>query len=258
MSSPTVSFNGVDLASRVPGLSILSTNPYRIPGRSIQNDKLANADKSVNAAAYWQEKKINVRIIIGRNTRALFEDSLDALTAILQAENATLLFNFGSSTRQWTATLANISVQEVLGGLGEIELEFQCSDPLGYDVASTPLITSAYSGSTSTDSFVIGGSFAWQAPIITITLTAITGGTDKTITVGNPATGQQISIFGTWVNNDVIVIDCQNKTVKVNGVDVDFDGAIPEWQPGAGTMSYSDDLTTRVHSHSAIYYKRYL
>lgn len=258
MSAPTVSFNGSDLASSVSGLRVIQTDPFRIPDRDIDSGVIANDDKSFISAAYFQKKKINVIVQIVRNDRDSFEASMDQLVNILQAVNATLAFSYNSGTRQWTATMSSIKVSDQQGGSGEIDIEFQCTDPLGYDNASTTLVSSSRTGRSSTDNFIVGGTFAWQAPVITITLTNVTGGSSKTIQIGNPATGQTVQITRTWATNDVIEIDVRNKTVKVNGTEVDFSGGIPEWAPGSGAMDYTDDMTTATHQHSVIYYKRYL
>lgn len=258
MASPSVTFNGSNLATTVSGLMVIKTNPYRTPSRELSGGALASTNKSVVSAAYYKEKKINVVVQIARNTRELLEDSLDQLYTILQAREATLSFNYGSTTRQWTATVSNIGIDEAQGGLTKVDIEFQCSDPLGYATSSTTLVSSSRTGRSSTDSFIVAGSFAWQAPIITITLTNVSGGDGKTVIISNPATSQQVSITRTWSSGDVIVIDAQAGTVKVNGTNVSFVGAIPYWAPGSGSMGYSDTLTGATHAHSVIYYKRYL
>lgn len=258
MTAISVTFDGYNLASSVTGLRVVRTDPFRAPDREANSFPIANANKSKTSAAYFRKKKINVSVEIGRNDRDLFEASLDQLYTILQTREATLQFNYANSYRKWTATLSNISIDDPQGGLGNVELEFTCSDPMGYDTSSTTIINSSRTGRTSTDNFVLGGTFKYQAPVITITLTNVTGGTNKTVSIGNPATGQQVDITRNWATNDVIVIDCVADSVKVNGSDVDFDGGIPKWAPGAGSMSYTDNLTTATHQHSGIHYRRYL
>ena len=94
-----------------------------------------------------------------------------------------------------------------------------------------------------------------QYPVITITLTAVTGGSAASIFVGNNGTGQQLTITRTWSASDVLVIDTFNRTVKVNNVEVDFGGHSPLFAPGAGTLGYVDTFTTRTFTISAVYAK---
>lgn len=258
MSKPTASFNGYDLASTVTGLIIVNTNPYRMPNRDLTIGKIANTDKSVTSAVFFKDKKINIGAVISRDTRELLEASLDQLNLVLQDREKALVFSYGSATRKWTATLSNISLSNVAGGYAELDIEFQCSDPMGFDVNSTNLFSVSRSGASSTDTFTVGGTAQWQQPIITLTLTSVTDGSSKIVTIGNSNTGQAISITRTWASGDVLVIDSQAKTVKVNGAEVAFTGAIPEWNPGAGSIDYSDTFTARIMSLSGIYYKRYM
>ena len=117
MSKPTVSFNALDLATVVPGLIITGTTPYRFPNRAVTNLVLANADKSVTPSAYLQNKKINVFIEIGQNTRELLDAAIDILNTTLYGIEKALVISTAAATRSWTATLSNMSISDALGGL---------------------------------------------------------------------------------------------------------------------------------------------
>lgn len=262
MASRTVSFNGNDLALSVPGLMITSVLPNRFPNRTLNSNQVANSDKSVMNAAYYKDKKINVLAEIGRDTRQLLDASIDILYGILQVAEAALNADVGLGTRTWTATLDNVTISDQAGGHCSLDIEFQCSTPFGQDTTSTQLFDTSLTGATSNTPFVVGGTAYWQQPQITITLSALTGGTNKVVTVGNTSIGQAVSITRTWTAGDVIVIDSILKKVTVNGVEVAFTGAIPEWQGGitplAGSMDYSDTLTTRTRRMVGLYFKRYV
>lgn len=260
MSKPTANFNGNDLASVVPGLMVVATNPYRLGNRQLSTSVLANADRSTTPSAFWTDKKLNVTVEIGRNTRELLDDSIDLLYYYLRELEAPLILSWSTTTRQWNATLANIAFSDVQGGHAVLDIEFEVSDPLGIDVNSTQLFSTALTGATSTTSLgLVGGTAKWQRPVITITISALTGGTAKTVSVGNSNTGQQVNITRTWTAGDILVIDSKLKKVTVNGTEVAFTGAIPEWQSGqVGSMDYSDNLTTRTRSMVGVYYKRYI
>lgn len=258
MSRPTASFDGIDFASAVPGLSIVRTDPYRYPNRILNTSVVATGDKSVTPSAYLKDKKLNVGVEIGVNTRELLDASIDALYAFLQGREKALVLSYGTGTRQWYATLANVGISEVQGGHAILDIEFEVSDPAGSDVNSTSLFSTVLTGSSSTTSFIVGGTAPWQKPVVTITLSALTGGTNKAITVGNPANGQTLVITRNWTAGDILVIGSKQEPVTVNSTEVSFAGAIPEWAPGTGSMSYSDDLTTRTRTMTGVYYKRYV
>ncbi len=258
MSAPTVNFNGNDFAATVPYLRVIGTDPGRFPARDLNTNQIASVNKSVTASAYFKERKINVQVEIGAPDRATLESSIDTLEAFLQTREAPLIFVQSGANRKYTATLANVSITDTQGGWAALDLEFECADPYGYDPSTSPLSDTSRSGASSTESFVCGGTAEFQSPIITITLSALTGGTAKTITITTPATLQAIVVTRNWTAADVLVIDCQARTVKVNGTEVAFSGAFPEWAPGAGTVSYLDTLTTRIRNFNMVHYRRYL
>jgi len=257
MTRPTVSFNGKDFATYVTGLIVIGRDPYRAANRVVNNSPLAGSNKSVTTSAWFTGNKMNIKVEIGRNTRELLDDSIDQLRALLHPREAALVTNYGSSSRQWTATYSNYSVSEVEGGHATIEIEFICSDPYGYAVTPTTLFSSTRTGSSSTDNFIVGGSAEFQVPVITIVFNAVTGGTLKDVVVGNPNTGQQVTITNTFATADVLVIDSRNKIITLNGDEILGVGALPQWEAGPGSLDYSDTLTTRNYTISAEYYKRY-
>lgn len=258
MASPTANFNGSDFASVVPGLRIIATNPYQTPNRVLTTNPVGSANKSVTSSAYFTLKPLAVKIEIGQDNRDLLETAIDLLESILQAKEATLLLVQGGTTRQYTATLDSLSVTDVQGGWAAITINFKASDPYGYDAAATNFASSRTTGSSRSNTYIFGGTAEWQAPVITITLNSLTGGTSKNMLVGNAATGQQITITRTWTAADVVVIDSKLRKVTVNGTEVAFSGAFPEFNAGNGTLDYSDTLTTRDVTIATAYTKRYL
>ena len=53
--------------------------------------------------------------------------------------------------------------------------------------------------------------------------------TSASITIGNAGNGQAVTVTRVWAAADILVVDCLNKTVQVNGADVNFSGAFPEF-----------------------------
>lgn len=259
MSKPAISFNGTDWETAVPGLKIVKTDPYRFPNRTVTTNQLARTNKSVTTSAFWKDKKFNVDIEIGRDTRELLDDAVDTFKGLLQAKEATLLSNYGSSTRQWTATVDNVSEEDPQGGHIGMGIEFEVADPFGYDNSTTTIITGAQTGASRTDNINLLGSAEKQLPVITITLTSVTSGTNHGITITNPATGQAIVINRVaWTAADILVIDTAQKLITLNGTVIAFTGPIPEWDKGAGQIQYADTFTSRKFSIGVTYRKRWL
>lgn len=253
-----VTFGSIDL-STVPGLTVLASNPYLPANRKLTIGDVARANKSNIDSAYYNKRTITVRVGIARATRALAEASLDALMAILQGVEGQLVFQQAGFPRAYTATYSDYLFRVEGGAYLELDLIFETSDHFGYDVTPTTLLTVAgFTSNYRSDPLPFDGSALFQVPVITITFTSITATGTKAVTISNASNGQAIVISRTWLPTDVLQIDSQNKTVKVNGSDVDFTGAIPEFQKGTGYWAYSDTFTARTFNAQIQYYRRYV
>jgi phage-related protein len=254
-----VTFNGIDLAS-VSGVTVLSARPYHPPKRNVSLSYIVRTNKSKVNSGFYTGRTISVRLEISRSTRALAEQSLDALMAILQAQNKALVFVQSSVQRKYFATYSDYVMNVEGGSYIDIELIFTCSDTFGYDLGATTLlnISSPFTSSSRSDALNFPGSAEWQTPVISITFSAISGGSNKSVIIGNGNTGQQITINRTWLAGDMIEIDCFNETVRVNNTDVSFTGAIPKWNNGIGYWYYSDNFSTRTFTGSILVVNRYV
>ena len=253
-----IRFNGNHLTS-VDGLTILSHNPYATPKRKIHIGEIARTHKSKAHSGFFSERLITVRVNIVQSTRALLEQALDSLHALLQTVEGELIVEQGGADRRYYATMSDIQFLQEGGSYAELNIIFVCSDRFGYATAATTVVSlTGVTAGTRSDQYNWQGSAEWQLPIITLTYTAISGGTDKTVTLGNNANGQTLSVNRDWATSDVLIVNCFNNTVKVNGTDVDFSGAFPEFAPGTGSLAYADDFTTRTFNYNVVYYKRYV
>lgn len=252
-------FNGVDLTT-ITGLTVISNNAYVPPKRTLASAVLARTDKSKTTSAFWESREITIRVSISRLTRALLEQSIDALMLLLVGIEKELRVSQSNTNRRYICTLADMMVNHGGGSYCEIDLIFNCSDRYGYDLGLTTLLYSTgLTNQSRTDPITPLGSAEWQAPIITVTYSVATGATLKDVMVGNSATGQQITVNRTWVAGDSLQIDALERTVKVNGVEVDFSGAFPEFRSGqVGYWSYADTFTARTFIVSIRYYKRWV
>lgn len=80
----------------------------------------------------------------------------------------------------------------------------------------------------------------------------------NTISIENDTTGEAISITRTWAKSDVIEVDVANKTVKINGIEEDYDGSFPNFSPGTHNLIITDDFSVRTFTVTVDYTKRYL
>lgn len=188
-------------------------------------------------------------------------DSLiDTFKGYLLGIDKNLDVDYAGGTRRFVATLNKCAIARPNWlGFANFTIEFVCSQPFGQNTATTTALSAAgRTAANYTDSHTFVGTAPYQLPVTTITFTALTGGTGATVSFGNAGNGQGINITRTWLTGDVLVIDCTLKTVTVNGIQVNFVGAFPEFPPGSQSMQYTDSLTTRTFTISSVYFPGYL
>lgn len=258
VNATVVSFDGTDL-STISGLRILATTAYQPAKRKLATSDIARTNRSTIDSAFYNKRTVSIGIGINRATRDLVEQSLDSLYTILQGREKILQVKQSGGNRQYTATYSDTVFKVEGGAYIEAALVFETSDHFGYDANPTLLLqVSGYTSGQRTDALTVGGSAPWQQPIITLTLTSLTGSSTRSVIIGNGATGQAVTISRTWASGDVIQISAPDGTVKVNGIAVAWSGAIPEFAPSTGYLTYSDTFTARTFSNNVIYYKRYV
>lgn len=257
--SYSANFDSQELTS-ITGLTVLATNPYIPAKRSLTIGNLARTNKAKVSSAFYNKRELLVRVGITRNTRDLLETSIDSLMILLQGIEKDLILRQAGASRKYVATYSDAIINKDGGSYIEMDLIFSTSDHFGYDLAPTLLkqVTNFTSGN-KTDSFTVEGSAPFQVPTITLTFSAIGNTADsRNVTIGNGALGMAVSLTRTWTNGDVIEISAPNQTVKINGVEVSYTGAIPEFAPGIGYLTYNDTFTSRTFSYTATYVKRFI
>lgn len=252
----SVYFDNFDL-STISSVDIYNYQAISSPDRDLAINKLARADKSVLTTAEYSEKEITVEGKICGTDRQDTEATYAQLKAYVQQPNKILKLSQSNEDIEWTATL-NGTIDEWFGDWLKFTLVFTCTDPIGRAADSTDLISSTNITGTAQDiAMVVGGSFKAD-PVFTVTVNTVTGGTNKEISIKNAQTGQGIAITRDWIDGDELLVNSYTKVVEVNGAVADYTGIYPIFYPGARTLTYVDQLTTRDVDISATYQKRYV
>lgn len=243
------------------GINTNTINHTNVPDSIAQLYIKANANDSTVPDQEYPSKTIALAGTIHGSSQADLDDRIDTFKGYFNQRNVNLDIAYGSSTRRYTAMKANtISIDRQDKALfAKFSVELICK-PFGFDTTTTNLwaAKSAFTSATFTETPTIAGSAPYQLPIFTITLTAITGAGDY-VQVSNDNNNQELLLYGLGLTNgDVIVIDCNQRTVTVNGVEVDYYGTFLELEPGAASITYTDGFTTRTVDVSGVYTKRWL
>lgn len=230
------------------------------PAINAQIAQIAHANQSVMPFRTNPNKIIRISGKISDSSIANLDSRLDTFRSYFTGQDKNLDIGYNGTTRRYIATATDVQIARPNGLMyAEFSIEFTCLQPYGQDTTTqTALNATGRTLNAYTDAYTFLGTALWQRPIVTITLTAVTGGTSQSMTFSNNVTGQTITINRTWSAGDVVVIDATQKTVTVNGNNVAFTGAFPEFSPGAQTLSYTDSFTTRTFNINVVYYPMYL
>lgn len=222
---------------------------------------LADADGSSIPDINYPSKKIPVAGVIKGSSQADLDSRIDAFKGYFIGKDKNLDITYGSGTRRYIAT-AGVPIidREQKALFATFQLEFTCTNPFGIDTSSTALWATKnnFTSATFTETPTIGGNAPFQLPIFTITIDALTGAGDY-LMISNDNNNQEILIYGMGLTaGDVIVIDCVERTVTLNGDEIDYNGTFLELAPGASSITYTDGFTTRTVDVAASYTKRWL
>ena len=118
----------------------------------------------------------------------------------------------------------------------EVEIEFETGDPFWYD-STVNSSTQALTASGQTQTIMVGG-IVQAAPVFTLTVAATGSGG---FLVANGANSMQFAVNGSFNAGDVVIVDCLNMTVTLNGTTnlSIFGGQFMACPVGNNTISYT-------------------
>jgi len=253
--SVAVNFDGNDLDA-LANVEIDNHEFNTLPGRDLNNNKLARADKSILTTAEYVDKEVTIYGRVCATERYAAEILLADIKALIQYPNRALILTQYNEQIQYTATLKSFD-HSWLGNKIMFTITFYLPDPIGSAVETTSFISDSIT--TTTDIFAVNntGSFICE-PTFNLVVSAVTGATNQSITVKNNVTGQGLTVTRTWTAGDILEIDSAAKTARINGSLVDFSGKFPVFYPGIGSVGYIDTFTTRTVAITSTYYKKFV
>lgn len=246
-----LTFNGNSLQTS----SILTSDVQHedMPDNVAEIFKLHNTAK--NVVPYpdqYDPKTITLSGRVISSSATTLDSLLDTFRGYFTGSGKNLDIGYSTGTRRYVIAKINKVKIGRPGGLGYANFSVEMiTAGFGMNVTTSSLLTAnGRTGSYYSDNLTFPGNAPYQQPVITLTYTAASGSGGNTMNIGNDSNGQLITLVRTFSNGDVIVIDTSNQSVKINGLESQFSGAFPEFPPGAGALSYSDDLTSRTFNIS--------
>lgn len=259
-----ISFNSNSLQTYNRATKVgIATNKIEhtdVPDKIASLYALADTDGSSIPSINYPSRKISIGGAIAGSTQDDLDSRIDTFKGYFRGKDLNLDIDYNGTTRRYVATPNTVSVKrQQKANYAEFAIEFICTNPFGLDTSTTSLINSLnYTSASLNSTPTIGGTAPFQLPVFTITLDSLTGAGDY-VQISNDNNDQQILLYGLGLaNGDVIVIDCVERTVTVNGNEVNYYGTFLELPPGASSITYTDGFTTRQVDIVATYTKRYL
>jgi len=231
--SSQITYNSFNLqSSTIITEKILHTSA---PKNDFNSQNKARRDGSYLLSNYWSSKAISAQgTIIGSSVSNL-DTLIDELKQNLAGENLNLDIGYAGGTRRYRATASDIVIdrEHFNGSWCPFIVEFQCVDAFGRDTSATTVIQDGNTTSPFTKSFTMTGSFP-AYPVITLTL--VGGDNISVIKVENTVNGDFMTITRSYSDAEVLEVDCDGMTVKVDGTEVDFTGVFPDFVVGANNI----------------------
>lgn len=254
-------YNGTDL-STLTNVLLDDVDGDDTAKRLLSSFKLARADNRVITNAQYDGKDIIVTgQIVATDRATMLANRNSLIAAVSSGVNKTLLVNINDTIQKFVATAEAPMITETKGGFAKFSIKFVCRDAYGVDQNLQFLLN--VTGQTTTPNTqnlsTIGGNYDIE-PIIEVYITAVSGGSSKYIQLTNVATSKAMRITNNWAVGQLLVINPEDRTVKVNNVEIDFLGDFLTFAVGSGQqIKYEDNFTTsRTVQIRVKYRKRYL
>lgn len=223
---------------------------------------LANASDSAAPTNEYPNRIVALGGTIHGSSQSDLDSRVDAFKAIFVKRDKDLDIVYAGAIRRYRVIKVNAAgiERQDKALFATFNIELICK-PFGTD--TTPTIIADVAGHTAatyTIEETIGGTAPYQLPIISITINALTG-TGDYIQVSNDQNGQEIILTGLELAaGDVIIINPTpgERSVTLNGTEVDYNGTFIELEPGERSITISDGFTTRSIDILIQYYKRYM
>lgn len=265
MAITSVTYNGLSMndGTVYTTSTIDHTQPF---SRNLPTFNLARAHGAVITDSTYNTKTIPHSGTIYGTSQSDIQSKIDAFNATMTGFNANLDIGFAGTTRRYIATPASARAWQdnTANNWARFEVQYTVTQ-FGTDTSATTLISNVANTTASyAPSVTISGSAPLQPLLITVTVTAATGLTGKTITV-TTAAGLALAVKRNWTVGEVLTIDesallnSNGQPVKVGSTAVDFTGYFPSLAPGSGqVLTFGNDFTTRTLTYNISQIKRWL
>lgn len=233
---------------------------WSTPSRELVTFDIPRANGAGLNGDYFRKREVVVSGIIQKATGELLTAELDAFKKAMTASEGYLTLKVNDEVRRIVATLQN--PEEMFKrregyhvSFTPFDLNFLALEPMFHGIDYSSLTFEDISALDYPVEVEVFGTYRADPVFISI-LQEATSVTAFTLT--NTTNGDEMTITANLSAGDVIIIDSENKSVTINGVEVDYDGVFPEMEIGTNSFSLTFTGTSVEHTSTIKYRKTYL
>lgn len=253
-----IEFNGYSLQDA----TIISSDvlAYSGPRRQLITFDIPRADGGGWNGDYFRRREITVSGIIRESSREALEDTLDEFKRAMCRGQGVFTLKVNDEVRQIIATLQN--PEEMFARrqgyhitFAPFDLTFLSLEPMWHSLDYSSVGFEGITDLSFPGEIVVEGTYKAK-PVIVIVIDAASGLTG--VTFENLTNGNAMTIAAVLVAGDVVRIDSEQKSVTVNGVEVDYDGIFPDLETSNNSFTIDFAGTSVNYTATVKYRKTYL
>lgn len=210
------------------------------PSRELIGGVIPRGDGLYQTGDYFREGVIEARGIARKSTAAALDAFLDTIRKNLRHSQGNLDYTDANGTvKRFVATVDSFEDmfdrQHYHVTFCPWVVRFRCRTPFGK--ARTYTSETVSITSSPTNQTVSNSGTTKAKPLFILIFTAASSVTAAT--VENTTTGESLTYTGAIAANDILAFDSENKTVTLNGTEVDYSGAFPLLDVDSNVLSFS-------------------
>jgi hypothetical protein len=254
MSATSITYNSFSLQD-----SNFKTSTIRfkhLPEKEIELEYLPCQDHFQYVRSYYTKKEIEIEGTLISDSEANLRTLLDNMKRALRSPEQNLDIGYGSSTIRYSATVQTIDVPDEYYHITSLpyKISFVCQ-PLGKATTYSSNSFDNITGSTYSNSVYILGS---DDPRPLFRMTVAAGAAVKKLKFTNNTTAESVTVSQSFNVADILEVDTDAKTVKVNSVAVDYSGTFVEFHPCTNSFTLAITATgAKTINLKIVYYQSF-
>jgi phage-related protein len=209
------------------------------PNRELIGGNITRGNGMYVTGSYFRERIIELSGVVKASSAEALLAYMDRIRQTLATQEGNLDITEDGVVKRYIATCVNYDTmfqrEHYHITICPFTIRFSCRTPFGlardYNVDYQSFTTSP-----SNQSIVTSGSYAAE-PVFILSFSAASG--VSSVEIENLTTGESITYSGYIAAGDLLIVDCEQKEVTLNGVAVNFSGLFPSLPAGTSLIQFT-------------------